>query len=442
MPQQLLFLELNEINFESVAYYGARGKLPHLYRLINEQGVQTTTSEHQYEHIEPWIQWVTAHTGLTLAEHGVLRLGDVVTKDIPQIWELLEAQGITVGAVSPMNAKHRLRDPAFFIPDPWTPTNATCPALMKQLYRAIAQAVNDNAQGRISLASLGALLTGLLRYARASNYSRYFSLVAKSRGAPWKKAIFLDLLLADLFVERVRATRPQFATLFLNAGAHIQHHYMFNSTAYGGERCNPHWYVPAGVDPVLEVYELYDHILGDVRRAFAQARLMLATGLHQVPHTETTFYWRLRDHAAFLRKVGIAFRTVEARMSRDFLLTFDDSGAATTAARYLAGIRSKEGVALFEVDNRGSDLFVMLVWPHDIPDEFEYELEGRRFAGLKQDVAFVAIKNGEHSGIGYFLDTGADSLHTASTFPLHEMPARIWSALDLPLPSLKRATTI
>src|SRR5262245_32454049 len=133
----LLLLEFNEISFERVAYYCGKGLLPHLSGLIAERGWSTTSSEHRYEHLEPWIQWVTAHTGLSFAEHGVFRLGDIVDRDLPQVWEQLEAKGLKVGAICPMNAKHRLRAPAFFVPDPWTRTKVTAPRLLRQLNGAI-----------------------------------------------------------------------------------------------------------------------------------------------------------------------------------------------------------------------------------------------------------------------------------------------------------------
>src|ERR1700739_3266039 len=117
MAQQLLFLGFNEINFEGVRHYTARGFLPNLKNLIESNGWAITSSEDRYENIEPWIQWVTAHTGKTLGEHCVFRLGDIVDHELPQIWECLEARGFRVGAIGPMNAKHRLQDPAFFVPD-------------------------------------------------------------------------------------------------------------------------------------------------------------------------------------------------------------------------------------------------------------------------------------------------------------------------------------
>src|SRR3954467_3363811 len=107
--QPLYLIELNEINFEFVRDYIKRGQLPCFARLISKHGLGTTVSETVYDHIEPWIQWVTAHTGQTLHEHGVFRLGDIADRDdIEQIWERLERRGIDVGAVSPMNASNRL----------------------------------------------------------------------------------------------------------------------------------------------------------------------------------------------------------------------------------------------------------------------------------------------------------------------------------------------
>ena len=151
---KLILLELNEINFEMLAAYAKEGLLPTLGRLIEEHGFCETTSETEYEKLEPWIQWVTAHTGLSLDEHQVFRLGDIVEQDLDQIWERLERDyGIHTGAVSPMNAKNRSKAPAFFIPDPWTNTEVIAPQPAIRLFRAIRQLVNDNASGRMTLRS-------------------------------------------------------------------------------------------------------------------------------------------------------------------------------------------------------------------------------------------------------------------------------------------------
>lgn len=430
--KQLLFLELNEINFDFLEHYIAQGELPHFRDFFARHGFEQTESEQKYDELEPWIQWVTAHTGLTYAEHRVFRLGDIVDTDIPQIWEQLEEAGFKVGAVSPMNAKYRLRSPAFFIPDPWTDTEAHAQPIDVRFFQAIRQAVNDNATGRFKKKSAIDFVVGGLRNASPANYSKYLSLIMSARKAPWSKALFLDQALTDLFVRSVRTQKPGFASLFLNAGAHIQHHYMFNSSAYDGPHRNPAWYVTPGQDPLLDVYRLYDRILGQVQRAFPQARIMLATGLHQVPYGKPEFYWRLVDHAALLRELEVPFVAVEPRMSRDFLVRCASAEDAREAERRLLLAQAESGTPVFIVDNRGTDLFVMLGYPNDIPDGMAVVAGNQRIDDFRRHVAFVAIKNGEHDGGGYFSDNGRVSAKH-NRFPLAAIPDRIRAALGVGL---------
>jgi hypothetical protein len=428
VPQQILMLELNEVNFESLQRYAAKGFLPHFSAFFEKHGFVQTTSERDYEELEPWIQWVTAHTGLPLAEHGVFRLGDIVNSDFEQIWERLADHGVSVGAISPMNAKCRGDKWDFFVPDPWTKTGIVADPVVKRMYDAIAQVVNDNAQERISPTSLVHLGIGSLLNAIPAHYSTYASYLLSARGQPWFKAIFLDQLLADLYIRSVGKNGTQFATLFLNAAAHIQHHYMFSSSEYVGDMRNPDWYVAAGKDPLLDVYTAYDRILGNVIKRFPNARIMLATGLHQDPHHEVTYYWRLKDHAAFLSKIGVEFDRVEPRMSRDFVIFCRDTASGLRVAKVLEAAVASDGKPLFEVDNRGADLFVMLSYPDDVKKLDHIIANGQMISNFEDDVAFVAIKNGRHNGIGYFADSGVYPNALPLQFPLHEMPERILTA--------------
>lgn len=428
---QLLLLELNEVNFDHVLDFASRGGMPNLSNLIRTHGIAQTQSEQVYEELEPWIQWVTAHTGLAFKEHQVFRLGDIVNRDIGQIWEYLERRGLRVGAVSPMNAKNCTRGAAFFVPDPWTPTRVSAGWLLTRVYRAVSQAVNENAHARLTPSAVGWLLAGAVRYASPRNYMRYGRMAAAAARRPWVRAMILDLLLADIFAEETRRTQPHFASLFLNAAAHIQHHYMFNSSAYHGDRKNPEWYIEPHLDPVADVYALYDEIVGQLRKLFPAARLMIATGLHQDPHSEVTFYWRLKDHAAFLRRLGVPFKRVEPRMSRDFLVVCDSSESAAEAGRLLRAVRHESGAPIFDVDNRGSDLFVMLAWSNDIGEDFVCRVGEQPIEGFRKDVAFVAIKNGKHNGVGYFIDTGISRNAVEASFPLARLPEKVCAALGV-----------
>jgi len=424
--RRLILLELNELNFDVVEKYIASdaARFPALGRLCEGPRVRTSC-ETQYEELEPWIQWASVHTGKTYAEHGIFRLGDIVGSEIPQIFELVEQAGYKVGAISAMNAENRLKHPSYFIPDPWTQTPSDASWWSQSLTAAISQAVNDNAQSKITLLSALRVIFGLIRFGRVSHYRKYFKLITGSRKKPWMKALVLDLLLHDVHWSMFNFKKTNFSTLFLNAGAHIQHHYFYNAMPLRGEMPykNPTWYVSDDEDPLADVLSLYNLIVGEYFER-KDTDVILATGLTQKPYDKVKFYYRLNSHAEFLNSLNINFTDVFPRMTRDFSIEFKDELQAQKAQRVLASVYvEKDGIPLFgEIDNRGNNLFVTLTYPHEITSLMHYVVNERK-ALLMPKVSFVAIKNGMHQGDGFaFFTPGvsnyglADGAHVSKIF--------------------------
>ncbi len=426
----VVLLELNEVALPYLERYLGSGLLPNFAILLKRHGYTRTESESVYDQLEPWIQWVTVHSGLKYKQHGIFRLGDILHSDLKQIYELLEERGIQVGAVSPMNAANRLARAAFFVPDPWTGGKVSGPADLKRLYLAIAQAVNDNAQGHLTLGSFWSLLTGFLKYSRLGNWPLYFRYALGARSKPWGRALFLDCLLADVFLKLWRTTAPNFSSLFLNGAAHIQHHYFFSSTAYEGNERNPDWYVKQEDDPLRDVYELYDRILGVFLSSNADLRLIVATGLSQEPSQRIVFYYRLRDHENFLRSIKVPFRRVLPRMSRDFLVECDNENDARQAEKILLSGKTLDGTSVFEVDNRGASVFVTLSYPNFIEKGMKVVFGNVELSEFDQMVAFVAIKNSHHIGTGYLVDTGLPKGSPDQSVPLASVFDRILTAFS------------
>lgn len=400
--KKLVLVELNEINFDIVEKYIETKELPALKRLLAGSRIGTV-AESAYADLEPWIQWPSVHTGLSAHEHGVFRLGDIVDASAPQIFEQLEHEGLSVGCLSAMNADNRLNSPAYFIPDPWTRTRTDGSWWSDALASAVSQAVNDNAQGRISAKSAVHLALGLVRFARWRNLGLYWKLAAHSRGAPWRKALLLDLFLHDLHMHLLKSSKPNFSAVLFNAGAHIQHHYLFNAAPVRAvsRLSNPTWYVSPDEDPVGEMLSVYDSIVAEYM-AMSDAEVIVATGLAQRPYDRVKFYYRLRDHRAFLDSIGIEFTDVAPRMTRDFLVDFASPQDASVAQQKLASLRVKGGdVPLFgDIDNRGSSLFVTLTYPSEIDASTCFQLNGKEHP-LAPSVVFVAIKNGMHQSEGF-----------------------------------------
>ena len=419
--KNLTLLELNEINFDYVQWYIDQGySLPGFEWLMQQNPVETYAEE-KYEELEPWIQWPSVHTGKTFKEHQVFRLGDIVNTDHRQIFEEVEAQGFRVGAISPMNAANNLSAPTYFIPDPWTRTKTSGNWLVKRLSEAVSQTVNDNSGGRISANSLLSIMLGYLLLIPLKQKMSLIKLAMRSKGKPWNKALFLDTFLYGLHKTLTQKTKTQFSTLFLNAGAHIQHHYFFNSPAVGDTETNPEWYAPSSADPILDMLYSYDEIIQDLAK-MANSELIVATGLSQKPYPKVKFYYRLQDHKNFLERLGIKFNEVIPRMTRDFLIKFNNEEQAAAAAKILTSVTVSDGKLLFgEIDNRGLELFVVLDYPEEILDQI-CTLDGGPTISLKDHVNFVAVKNGEHQAKGFAYSTSkTDSTQAEHVGALHRI---------------------
>lgn len=431
MQKKVILLGLNEINFDFIEAYIAKGYLPNFKTLFEKNGYIQTTSENEYKLLEPWIQWVTIHTGKTYAEHKIFRLGDIIGRnDLEQLWEIAEKKSLSVAAVSPFNAENRLKKSSFFVSDPWTNTTPSGSSLLKKLSRTVSSAVNENANNSVGMGAAVTLLRSLMSFVPARKYFKYLKLVSTVFSQKGMKAVFLDVFLGDAFLTLWKKHTPDFSSLFLNAGAHIQHHYMFNSKVYEGNIKNPDWYCPQNQDPLLNVLKYYDIFLGELLNL--DARIFIATGLHQNPHEHLTYYWRLKKHDEFLKTIGLDFfKEAMPRMSRDFLITFNNEQDAIKGAHILESITAtNDNAPIFEVDNRGDSLFVELVYDKEIKDGFKISVgETKSTMNFFNMISFVAIKNGEHDGIGYFIDTQIQQ-NKSTIIPLKDTFSKVVSSFN------------
>ncbi|HVL58778.1 MAG TPA: hypothetical protein VM491_19945 [Burkholderiaceae bacterium] len=438
----VMFIELNEIDFDLLHKYVDRGDLPNFERFFQRHGYVQTLSEDRHEHVNPWIQWPTAHTGLEFAEHGIFRMGDMYYADHEQIWERLESHGLKVGAISPFNATNKTKRAAFFMPDPWMRSAVTGPRALRWIYEAILQVTDDYANERIAAGSLARLAAGAAVCMQWRSLPSYVhdTLAYFGKRGRWYRALVADRLLADLFIWLWRRDRPDFASLCLNAGAHLQHHYLFCSPFYRGPLRNPSWWSKEGDDPVLDAYRLYDRILGDLQRADPNARIVLCTGLHQQAHDREAHYYRLEEHERVFEALGIPYRNIHPLMTEDFVVEYDDEAAALEGQRRIEEVVASEpdvfylntgdtdlrgtstAPQVFYVDNRGATLYVQLKpTARRLPPDLSVSRDDRRIERFASQVAYAQLKNGHHAGVGYFSDSGVRAGQLPAPFRLAQV---------------------
>ena len=280
-----------------------------------------------------------------------------------------------------MNAANKLNKPAYFIPDPWTKTPSDKSYFSRIITQAIVQAVNDNSQSKLKFKTVINLIIAFLSLVSPYKFFKMITYAFKSFGKPWRKALFLDMFLYEIHKTLYKRRRPNFSTLFLNAGAHIQHHYFFNSTfTHSRELHNPDWYINENDDPILEMLKVYDEIINDLLD-WPNTEILIATGLSQKPYDKIKFYYRLKDHESFLNLLGINYCTVAPRMTRDFLISFKTMDQARIAARDLSDVMVDDKVRLFEeIDNRGKDIFVILTYSSEITSKTNITFRSKSFA--------------------------------------------------------------
>lgn len=404
MKKKLIFISLNELNFDMISGYLSDPRLKNFKNLSKR--IYKTDCYEEYKNLEPWIQWPTIYTGRKASDHKQFRLGDSVNFDHKTIFNEIEDLGMSVGAISPMNLKNNLKSPSYFIPDPWTDTLSDKQFFSPIISKTIGYFVKSNSNLKFNIKYLFFLFLIFLRFSKISNFLLYVKLFFSSFNCKWRKALFLDLLINDIHYSLFKKNKPDFSHFFLNGFAHIQHHYMFNSIITGKKNLNPKWYINQNSDPIKDALLVYENILDNYLDK-KNIELVIATGLTQVPYDRTKFYYRLINHQLFFEKLEIKIEGVQELMSRDFYLIFKNAQDAKNALNKIKNISDENDKNFFgdfqQMDNK---LFVSFIYDIEIKDQQikHYKIK------ISEFVNFVALKNGMHSSKGFIYTSFSSKL--------------------------------
>jgi hypothetical protein len=268
----------------------------------------------------------------------------------------------------------------------------------------LKQTVNDNSTGSLSLNSVLTIIEIIFKTLHYKNTPFLLKIIFSSIIKPWKKSLVLDYLIHLIHIYFIKKKLPNFSSIFLNAGAHIQHHYFYNTKHIRDLPKNPNWYVDSSFDPIEDMLEVYDQIIGDyLKLSKNESGLMISTGLRQMPYNMTKFYYRLKEHSLFLNKIGVKFLKVLPRMTRDFEIIFGNNIDLINAKSILENIKSKkDNLSIFtEIEERDKSLFVSLTYPNEIKKNSQIIINDNMELNFFNEVVFVAIKNGMHDSKGY-----------------------------------------
>jgi hypothetical protein len=447
----LILLEFNELSPALMDTFIEQGYLPNFKRLRDTSAVFTTDAEEVAPNLDPWIQWVTVHSGLSYDEHGIFHLGDGDKLAVKSLWDFVSDLGKQVWVCGSMNIKYEKPIRGAVVPDPWTVGTSPSPSDLEPYYLFIQRNVQEYTNDRVPLSNAD--------YARFLKFMIAHGLSAKTVNAivrqiaserrtgkgKWKRATILDKLQRDVFLWYFRKLRPAFSTFFLNSTAHFQHAHWRNMDP------EPFKIKPTDADQaeyqhaVRYGYEEMDRVVGDiVAAAPSDAVIVMATALSQQPCLiyedigGKTFY-RARTFEPLLEFAGIkGCEKVEPVMSEEFHLRFRTEGDAIKAYDRLASLQVG-GRQAMQVERRGNNVFSGCI----IYSQLEHDAvldggsDGRSIPFFRLFYQVESLKSGMHhpDGILWIRIPGAKPTVQSGKVSLRDLAPTILSLFGVDKPA-------
>ncbi|TBO32855.1 hypothetical protein EYS42_06710 [Aquabacterium lacunae] len=462
MNRALIVLQLNEVNPEVLLRLVARGCLPNFQALLQRHPMVTTAVDEHGDNLEPWIQWVTAHTGLERSEHGAVHLSDAQHQPMRQVWDLLEEAGVACGLVSPMNASSQGFTGQFFIPDPWSTRNVTHPASLAPIHRFIAERVHRH-HASLEIESSPVDFVRALRRAGVGVSSlaalvRCYLQARVDPRAAWRVPAALDALLWRLTLSLHRKHATRYTSVFLNAVAHYQHHYW---TAHEPEHwaprhpglfAQPNLLAQAklrpGDDPMTHGLVVYDQILGEAVAEVGAEGVMVMTGLSQVPFEgdsqgEGFCLYRPFDHQRLMVALGLGHVEVAPLMSRDMMLHGLTAAQQVEVSELLSSM-TLNGRALFScTPESGGRLFCKVAYTVVArpDDRVCWSRQGQaRHVRFGDHFQLITFKTGGHHAHGFLLadPSWTDGWLQQGVLPLSSFPGLVAKGMGVSVPQSMR----
>jgi hypothetical protein len=345
----VILIEFNELSPSLMARFIDEGRLPNFKRLRQESEVYVTDAEERAPFLEPWIQWITVHSGKTYREHGIFNLSDGHRLQEKCLWDVLSDEGFKVWVCGSMNVRYDRPINGLVLPDPWAteigPSDRELRPYFDFVRSHVLEYTNDSA--RLGVAKYAAFASFMARRGLSLETVRDIAeqLWNERRHGQgrWKRAVILDKLQFDVFRWYYKKMRPSFSTFFLNSTAHFQHLYWRNMDPQSFQ-VKPTTVEQAQYESAIRFgYEEMDRLIGRFYELSSpNTTLVFCTALSQQPFLKYEadggkIYYRPRDCDSFVRLAGVTKHVeVIPVMSQNFHVRFKTDEDAAEGVRLLS----------------------------------------------------------------------------------------------------------
>jgi hypothetical protein len=446
----IILIEFNELTPSLIARFMASGHLPNFQRFYNESQIYETDAEEEGENLNPWVQWVTVHSGLPACEHGVTRLSDGHRLETKAVWDILSEAGYRVWVCGSMNARYDRPLNGMLLPDPWSTGLRPYPEHhFDPYYNFVRYVVQEHTNPGARLSKSDAFNFFWFMLTHGLSPSTIRAVVAqlwseRRHGDSWKRAVILDLFQWDVFRHYYHNGRVDFATFFVNSTAHFQHAYWrhMEPERFGVKPTAKE--VEQYGNAILYGYQKMDELIGRFLRLAGQdVILIFCTGLSQQPYLKAEssggrHYYRIIGPQVFSGLLGIESRfTYDPVMSDQAILRFEGESEALRAEDHLRSYRLFERSA-FHTSLEGADLMVQCNCSVVVPPEAVLAHEASPGTVPFFDVFYSmdVVKSGFHHPEGMLWVRYPDRTHAVheEKVSIRLIAPAILELFDLPCP--------
>lgn len=401
----VLLLEINEFNPDLMQQAAAELDAPHLKKLLALKKSHTRTDDAQERYgLDPWVQWVSIHTGKPSSEHGIKHLADLSRLHFPQIWETLGQNGYRCGVWGPMNArKGDGKGLDFFITDPWSFEQVAYPEYLNDFlalpvyYAKNYGHINALQVIKTFLKTLRFLLRPSVFFALLPQLPKMLGLIFREGFKNHVLFVLFDLVNAILFVRFYKKYKPDFSILFMNSLAHLQHHKWSSKTELSHE--------------MRVTFQMVDRILDIIFSGIPENESLVVTNSFTQVCTvdDKEYLYRQKNPEGFLHAANIRFNRIEQLMTNDAHIFFANEQDARSALKILLSAKL-DGQAIFnaEWDEKfPTRLFYQLSFWKAVNDQTILEIAEKKYRFLDHFYC-VTQRKGSHSATGHVFSSDID----------------------------------
>lgn len=359
--RRLILLEFNELCPSLIDKFIGEGVLPNFKKL--KEASETFVTHTDEEFLEPWIQWVTLHTGVPVSEHHIMDLDEANKLNHKPFWD--DVADANVLLVSPMNVKFSRADRSIFIPDPWAASQTPSPEV-KPFCKFIRSAITGHARTDKFNASDA---WGAVRFLGSHGVSfdsikgaisQLWQERVGSLDVKWRRATILDRLLWDVFAHFWKSQRnPRVGIFFSNATAHYQHKYWAHHDPSIFKLKPSQTELDTYGQAIRFGYQAHDRLIGKaLALADSNTTLALCTALSQQPMRDYEdrggkAMFIPKDYGALLPALGVTARfRVEALMAEESWLHFESEADQQAALAAMLAAKTNDGRQLLKARSR------------------------------------------------------------------------------------------